>query len=111
MVYINRMFKPVKDSMEKLVFMLSQFPVKDIVGEGRGRGDRFSRDKLRSWLRQKQDQEGEKNHVYIPILAKLLGKLVSKKKVSEHSVKEIVKALNTDDVGEFESSLFELVCA
>ena len=64
MVYINRMVKPCKDSMtmETLVFILSQFPVKDIVGEMRGRGDRVSRDKLLAWLRQEQDQEGKKNH-------------------------------------------------
>jgi hypothetical protein len=114
MVYINRMVKPCKDSMtmETLVFILSQFPVKDIVGEMRGRGDRVSRDKLLAWLRQEQDQEGEKNHFYIPILAKLLGKLVSKQEVAQHCEKEIIQdALSKDDVGEFESNLLEMVCA
>ena len=36
--------------METLVFMLSQFPVKDILGKGRCRGDRISRDKLPAWF-------------------------------------------------------------
>ena len=63
-------------------------------------------------MRQEKDQEGEKSHLYIPTLAKLLGRLVSKKEVSEQSVKEtVLKALNKDDVEEFESSFLELVCA
>ena len=60
MVYINRMV-----STDMLVFMLSEFPVKDILEGG------VSRDKLLAWLRQEQDLGGEKKH-YIPILAKLL---------------------------------------
>ena len=108
MVYTNRMLEPCKDIMEILVFMLSQFlPVKDNLRERKGTGGRC-------WLRQEQDQEWEweKNYsIPLPILAKLLCKLVKKKEVSEHCEKEMVKdALNKEDLGELENTLLELVC-
>ena len=62
--------------------------------------------------RKRLKRKWEKSHLYIPTLARLLGRLVSKKEVSEQSEEETVhKALNKDDVEVFESSLLELVCA
>ena len=49
--------------------------------------------------RKRLKRKWEKSHLYIPTLARLLGRLVSKKEVSEQSEEETVhKALNKDDV-------------
>ena len=76
-VYSNRMVKPCKDSMCTLVFLLERFPLKDLNGDKIGRGG-VNRAELLAWLRQEQEQEGEKSH-FGPEMAQFLAKLIMKK--------------------------------
>eukprot|EP00092_Neocalanus_flemingeri_P036466 GFUD01039708.1.p1 GENE.GFUD01039708.1~~GFUD01039708.1.p1 ORF type:complete len:2472 (+),score=743.58 GFUD01039708.1:84-7418(+) len=110
MVYSNRMVKPCKDSMETLVYLLDQFPVKDSVREGRGGGG-VSRRQLLTWLSQESEQEVVKEQ-FGHITAKLLVKLVIKKEVSEDCEKdENVETFSKNVFEEFENCLLEVVLA